>query len=69
MRGYSERQISGYALHRLLPEQGYDVAGLLCGSEGGFAATLQAHFAEIFPSADVTHADLLLNLDKFAPAT
>ena len=33
-----------------------------------FAATLQAHFAEIFTSADVTHADLLLNLDKFAPA-
>ncbi|MGV0835747.1 FAD-binding and (Fe-S)-binding domain-containing protein [Mycolicibacterium thermoresistibile] len=36
------RQISGYALHRLLPEHGYDVAGLLCGSEGGLAATLQA---------------------------
>ena len=33
-----------------------------------FAATLQAHFAEIFTSTDVTHADLLSNLDKFAPA-
>ncbi len=40
--GQFSRQISGYALHRLLPEHGYDVAGLLCGSEGGFAATLQA---------------------------
>lgn len=34
-----------------------------------FARTLQAHFAEIFTSTDVTHADLLSNLDKFAPAT
>jgi FAD/FMN-containing dehydrogenase/Fe-S oxidoreductase len=40
--GQFTRQISGYALHRLLPENGYDVARLLCGSEGGFAATLQA---------------------------
>ena len=40
--GRFTRQISGYALHRLLPENSYDVAGLLCGSEGGFAATLQA---------------------------
>ncbi len=43
--GRFTRQISGYALHRLLPEHGYDVAGLLCGSEGGFAATLQATVA------------------------
>jgi FAD/FMN-containing dehydrogenase/Fe-S oxidoreductase len=43
--GRFTRQISGYALHRLLPEHGYDVAGLLCGSEGGFAATLQASVA------------------------
>jgi FAD/FMN-containing dehydrogenase/Fe-S oxidoreductase len=43
--GTFTRQISGYALHRLLPEHGYDVAGLLCGSEGGFAATLQATVA------------------------
>jgi FAD/FMN-containing dehydrogenase/Fe-S oxidoreductase len=43
--GQFTRQISGYALHRLLPENGYDVAGLLCGSEGGFAATLQATVA------------------------
>lgn len=33
--GQFSRQISGYALHRLLPEYGYNVAGLLCGSEGG----------------------------------
>ena len=43
--GRFTRQISGYALHRLLPDHGYDVAGLLCGSEGGFAATLQAAVA------------------------
>jgi FAD/FMN-containing dehydrogenase/Fe-S oxidoreductase len=43
--GQFSRQISGYALHRLLPEHGYDVARLLCGSEGGFAATLQATVA------------------------
>ncbi|TWD83345.1 FAD/FMN-containing dehydrogenase [Kribbella amoyensis] len=43
--GQFTRQISGYALHRLLPGNGYDVAGLLCGSEGGFAATLQATVA------------------------
>lgn len=43
--GQFTRQISGYALHRLLPENGYDVAGLLCGSEGGFAATLRATVA------------------------
>ncbi|GAB2583704.1 FAD-binding and (Fe-S)-binding domain-containing protein [Kribbella endophytica] len=43
--GLFTRQISGYALHRLLPENGYDVARLLAGSEGGFAATLQATVA------------------------
>jgi FAD/FMN-containing dehydrogenase/Fe-S oxidoreductase len=43
--GQFTRQISGYALHRLLPDNGYDVAGLLCGSEGGFATTLQATVA------------------------
>ncbi|CAM4156129.1 Anaerobic glycerol-3-phosphate dehydrogenase subunit C [Mycobacterium basiliense] len=43
--GRFARQISGYALHRLLPEHGYNVAGLLCGSEGSFAATLGATIA------------------------
>jgi FAD/FMN-containing dehydrogenase/Fe-S oxidoreductase len=38
--GQFSRQISGYALHRLL--DGYNVAGLLSGSEGGLAVTLQA---------------------------
>ena len=36
------RRISGYALDRLLPEHGYDVVGLLCGSEGTLATTLEA---------------------------
>ncbi|MDY6999685.1 MAG: FAD-binding and (Fe-S)-binding domain-containing protein, partial [Actinomycetota bacterium] len=43
--GRFTRQISGYALHELLPERGYNVAALLCGSEGGFAATLRATVA------------------------
>jgi FAD/FMN-containing dehydrogenase/Fe-S oxidoreductase len=43
--GLFTRQIAGYALHRLLPEHGYNVAALLCGSEGGFAATLRATVA------------------------
>jgi FAD/FMN-containing dehydrogenase/Fe-S oxidoreductase len=38
--GQFTRQISGYALHRLLDD--YNVAGLLSGSEGGLAATLRA---------------------------
>jgi FAD/FMN-containing dehydrogenase/Fe-S oxidoreductase len=36
------RRISGYALDRLLPEHGHDVARLLCGSEGTLATTLRA---------------------------
>ena len=52
--GQFTRQISGYALHRLLPENGYDVVGLLCGSEGGFATTLQATVAlTALPAAKV----------------
>src|SRR4051812_48290690 len=52
--GQFSRQISGYALHRLLPENSYNVAGLLCGSEGGFAATLQATVAlTALPAAKV----------------
>lgn len=52
--GLFTRQISGYALHRLLPENGYDVARLLAGSEGGFAATLQATVAlTALPAAKV----------------
>ncbi len=51
--GFS-RQISGYALDRLLPENGYDVARLLCGSEGGLAATLRATVAlTALPAAKV----------------
>ncbi|WP_350277155.1 FAD-linked oxidase C-terminal domain-containing protein [Kribbella sp. HUAS MG21] len=38
--GQFTRQISGYALHRLLDD--YNVAGLLSGSEGTLAATLRA---------------------------
>jgi FAD/FMN-containing dehydrogenase/Fe-S oxidoreductase len=37
-----KRRISGYALDRLLPERGYDVARFLCGTEGSLAVTLRA---------------------------
>ncbi len=43
--GTFSRQISGYALRRLLPEHGHDVARLLCGSEGTLATTLRATVA------------------------
>ncbi|MFZ5871867.1 MAG: FAD-binding and (Fe-S)-binding domain-containing protein, partial [Actinomycetota bacterium] len=36
------RRISGYAMDRLLPAGGYDVARFLCGTEGTLATTLRA---------------------------
>ena len=36
------RRISGYALDRLLPSHGYDVARFLSGTEGSLAVTLRA---------------------------
>jgi FAD/FMN-containing dehydrogenase/Fe-S oxidoreductase len=78
--GQFSRQISGYALHRLLPEHGYDVARLLCGSEGGLAATLQATVSLTpLPSAKVlcvlgfadsiTSADCVPVVLRHAPLT
>ncbi|HET8601989.1 MAG TPA: FAD-linked oxidase C-terminal domain-containing protein, partial [Segeticoccus sp.] len=43
--GHFSRQISGYALQRLLPDNLYDVARLLVGSEGTLATTLRATVA------------------------
>ncbi len=40
--GTFPRQISGYALHHLLPENGFDVARALVGTEGSCALTLRA---------------------------
>ncbi|MEY9935598.1 FAD/FMN-containing dehydrogenase/Fe-S oxidoreductase [Catenulispora sp. GP43] len=40
--GRFPRQVSGYALHHLLPENGFDVAKALVGSEGTLAAVLGA---------------------------
>jgi FAD/FMN-containing dehydrogenase/Fe-S oxidoreductase len=37
-----KRRISGYALDRLLPANGYDPARFLCGTEGTLATTLRA---------------------------
>lgn len=36
------RQVSGYHLHRLLPENGFDVAKALAGSEGSLAVVTRA---------------------------
>ncbi|HEY7718611.1 MAG TPA: FAD-binding and (Fe-S)-binding domain-containing protein, partial [Pedococcus sp.] len=49
--GTFSRQISGYALERLLPEQGLDLPRLLCGSEGSLATTLQATVGLVRPPA------------------
>jgi len=40
--GRFSRQASGYAVERLLPENGFDVAKFLSGTEGTLALTLQA---------------------------
>jgi FAD/FMN-containing dehydrogenase/Fe-S oxidoreductase len=40
--GRFPRQVSGYALHHLLPENGFDVARALVGSEGTLAVVLGA---------------------------
>ncbi|MEV0032818.1 FAD-linked oxidase C-terminal domain-containing protein [Nocardia sp. NPDC050793] len=40
--GLFGRQVSGYALEHLLPENGFDVARMLVGSEGTLAVTTQA---------------------------
>lgn len=39
------RRVSGYNLDSLLPEKGFDVAGLLIGSEGTLVAVLHAELA------------------------
>ncbi|WP_114452707.1 FAD-binding and (Fe-S)-binding domain-containing protein [Halopolyspora algeriensis] len=39
------RRVSGYNLDALLPEQGFDLAGLLVGSEGTLATVLHAELA------------------------
>lgn len=40
--GQIGRQVSGYHLHRLLPENGFDVAKALAGSEGSLAVVTRA---------------------------
>ncbi|WP_099023889.1 FAD-binding and (Fe-S)-binding domain-containing protein [Mycolicibacterium palauense] len=40
--GRFSRQVSGYALENLLPENGFDVARLIVGSEGTLAVTTRA---------------------------
>ena len=43
--GRFSRQISGYSLQHLLPDNRFDFARLLCGSEGTLATTLRATVA------------------------
>lgn len=48
------RRISGYSVDSLLPDRGYEVSRLLCGSEGTLAATLQANLRLVeLPAATV----------------
>lgn len=74
------RRISGYALDRLLPESGYDVARFLCGTEGTLAVTTGARLRLVrkpahrallvlgFPTA-VAGADAVPLILPFEPLT
>ncbi len=60
------RQISGYALHHLLPEEHFDLTGLLVGSEGTLGVTTRA---EIRLVSEPSHRVLVvLGYDNFASA-
>ncbi|MEO3930623.1 FAD-binding and (Fe-S)-binding domain-containing protein [Micromonosporaceae bacterium B7E4] len=49
--GRIPRQVSGYQLHHLLPENGFDVAKALVGSEGTLALVVGATLALVPPPA------------------
>lgn len=51
--GRIPRQVSGYALQRLLPEKGFDAAKFLVGSEGTLAVMTQAT-VRLLPRPDAT---------------
>lgn len=64
--GRFPRQISGYALHRLLPEQRFDLTGLLAGSEGTLGLVTEAEVALVrTPPAQVL---VVLGFADFANA-
>ncbi len=64
--GRFDRQISGYALHNLLPEKGFDLAGALVGSEGTLAVVTEATVRLV---ADPAHRVMVaLGFTDFAEA-
>lgn len=64
--GRFSRQVSGYAVHRLLPENGADLTGLLVGSEGTLAVVTEAEVDLVpVPAARLL---LVLGFDDFATA-
>jgi FAD/FMN-containing dehydrogenase/Fe-S oxidoreductase len=56
--GTFARQVSGYSLEHLLPENGFDVAAFLAGSEGTLAVTLGAT-VDLVDDATVRHLTVL----------
>nr|WP_198586860.1 FAD-binding and (Fe-S)-binding domain-containing protein [Glycomyces xiaoerkulensis] len=61
------RRISGYNLDALLPEQGFDVARLVAGSEGTLATVLRAEL-ELLPVVEHTTTAVLGYSDIIAAA-
>jgi FAD/FMN-containing dehydrogenase/Fe-S oxidoreductase len=56
--GTFARQVSGYSLEHLLPENGFDVAAFLAGSEGTLAVTLGAT-VDLVDDATARHLTVL----------
>ena len=56
--GRFRRQVSGYSLEHLLPENGFDVASFMAGSEGTLAVITEAT-VDLVVDADVRHVVVL----------
>src|SRR5699024_2587367 len=64
--GAFSRQISGYSLEHLLPENGFDAASFMAGTEGTLAVTLGAQVT-LVPAPPVRHL-LVLGYGSMAEA-